>query len=136
MCILSDQYADNSIFFCGSESGTDQEETGSSKKKKKHCTFLINPTSSILNAFFLYLFSLFAVVVVVVVVMVLTTFFFIKVVYKWQGRALVPSVIPAPLCDDIKRLRQKFCCWLNKEQERHCTALTYTVFARLDAALV
>ena len=44
------------------------------------------------------------VVAVVVVVMFLPTWFFsvfFQVVCRRQGRAPVPSVIPAPLCDDL-----------------------------------
>ena len=29
---------------------------------------------------------------------------FLQAVYRWQGRALVPSLIPAPLCDDLKKI--------------------------------
>ena len=39
-------------------------------------------------------------VVVVIVVIFLPTYYFLQVVYKWQGREIVPCVIPAPLCDD------------------------------------
>ena len=45
-----------------------------------------------------------AVVVVIIVVMFLPTYFLIQAVYRKQGRALVPSVIPAPLCNDFKKL--------------------------------
>ena len=60
---------------------------------------------------------LFAVVVVVVVVVVVAVvvvkflptyimyiYIFLPVVYRWQGRALIPSVIPAPLCNDLMKL--------------------------------
>ena len=48
---------------------------------------------------------LFVAVDVVVVVLIVVMFFLpiiIQVVYRRQGRALVPFVIPAPLCNDFK----------------------------------
>ena len=55
------------------------------------------------------------VVVVVVVVIVVVMFLHTYSLYRlytgsrgWGG-ALVPSVIPAPLCDDFRELLQKFC---------------------------
>ena len=41
------------------------------------------------------------IVVVVVVVKFLPTCFFLQVVHRWQGRAMVLSVIPAPICNDL-----------------------------------
>ena len=55
--------------------------------------------------------------------MFVPTYFFIQVVYKWKGSALVPSVITAPLSDDLKcnRNSAKSDIWyIAKELERPC----------------
>ena len=54
---------------------------------------------SLLVSFFFPFVCVLLFVAVVVVVVVVTSF--LHVVCKKQGRALVPSVIPAPLCDDF-----------------------------------
>ena len=59
---------------------------------------------------------------------VFTYLFFLQVVYK-KKREIVspPSVIPAPLCYDLKVVTEilpKLTMGI-KDQGRHCTALTY-----------
>ena len=90
------------------------------------CIFFFN------DFFFTYFFPFFSFVcdlfffvavvvdVVVIVVMFLSTYIY-RLYTSGRGRALVPSVIPTPLCNDFKKIVRE----ILPKQERHCTALTY-----------